>query len=70
METVICYKTNGKIFETSEEAAKYEKECNFKNELYKWSARYDDYYLADRVFDDWKDIYEIIKKYKKIGEEE
>ena len=70
METVICYKTNGKVFATVEEATKYAAECNFKKELYKWGALYDDYDLADRIFDDWKYIDEIITKYKKdIGED-
>ena len=69
METVICYKTNGKVFETTKEATKYEAECNFKKELYELGGLYD-YDIVDRIFDDWKYIDEIIEKYKKdIGED-
>ena len=69
METVICYKTHGKVFEAVKEAARYEAECNFKKELYELGGIYD-YDLVDRIFDDWKYIDEIITKYKKdIGED-
>lgn len=70
METVISYKTNGKIFETVEEAVRYEAECNFKKELYELGGLYD-YDIVDSIFDDWKYIDQIITKYKKeIREEE
>ena len=71
MENVICYKTNGKVFETVKEARRYEAECNFKKELYELGSPYNDYELVECIFDDWKYIDEIITKYKKdIGEEE
>ena len=71
METVICYKINGKVFETVEEARRYEAECDFKKELYELGSQYNDYDLVECIFDDWKYIDEIITKYKKdIGEEE
>ena len=70
METVISYKTNGKIFETVKEAVRYEAECNFKKELYELGGLYD-YDIVDSIFDDWKYIDQIITKYKKeIREEE
>ena len=70
IETVTCYKTNGKVFDTEKEAVRYEAECNFKKELYELGGLYD-YDIVDRIFDDWKYIDDIIAKYKKdIGEED
>ena len=71
METVTCYKINGKVFELKEEARRYEAECNFKKELYELGNPYNDYDLVECIFDDWKYIDEIITKYKKdIGEDD
>lgn len=71
VETVICYKTeDGKVFQTEKEAMIHDAEYNFKKEVYELGSLYD-YDIAERIFDDWKYIDEIIKKYKKeIGEEE
>ena len=70
METVICYKTNGKVFETVKEARRYEAEYSFKKELYNLGCQYD-YDIVDRIFDDWEYIDEIITRYQKdIGEED
>lgn len=71
METVICYKTeDGKVFQTEKEAIIHEAECNFKKELYelRGSDGPYDYDIVEYIFDDWKNIYEVITKYKNIKE--
>lgn len=70
METVICYKTkDGKIFQEAKEATIHEAEYNFKKALYELGSLYDND-MIDNIFNDWKDIYEIMTKYKKYKGEE